>query len=157
VLGETPPVPGDNLHLSIDLDVQRQLDTDLARQLAALHHTTDPKTGHTYPAPSGAAVVLDPRDGSVLALSSYPTYDPRVWVGGISEANYRRLTSPAGHVPLLDRAIAGLYAPGSTFKLATATAALDDHLISPGTVIDDPGSFTIPGCTRARGMYLPQP
>ena len=146
VLGETPPVAGDNLRLTIDLDLQRQLDTQLARQIATLHHAPDPKTGHAYPAPSGAAVVLDPRDGSVLALSSYPTYDPSVWVGGISQATYQRLTSPANHDPLLDRAIAGLYAPGSTFKLATATAALDNGLIGPDTIIDDPGSFTIPGC-----------
>jgi len=73
VLGETPPVAGDNLRLTIDLDLQRQLDTQLARQIATLHHAPDPKTGHAYPAPSGAAVVLDPRDGSVLALSSCPT------------------------------------------------------------------------------------
>jgi len=147
VLGVTPPVPGANLRLTIDLDLQRQLDTQLARQVATLHHTPDPKTGRAFPAPSGAAVVLDPRDGSVLALSSYPTYDPTVWVGGISQANYQRLTSPASHVPLLDRAVAGRYAPGSTFKLATATAALGDGLISPDSIIDDPGSFTIPGCS----------
>src|SRR6266498_690160 len=92
------------------------------------------------------AVVLDPRDGSVLAMSSYPSYDPSVWVGGVSDANYRRLTDPSAHQPLLNRAISGLYAPGSTFKLVTATAALDDGLIDQHTIIDDPGSFTIPGC-----------
>src|SRR6266545_7982900 len=92
VLGETPPIPGDNLQLTIDLDLQRQLDTTLARQIGTLQQRADPKTGRTYPAPSGAAVVLDPRDGSVLAMSSYPTYDPSVWVGGISQANYRRLS-----------------------------------------------------------------
>ncbi len=147
VLGATPPVPGDNLQLTVDLSLQQRLDADLARQITTLRHTADPKTGRAYPAPGGAAVVLDPRDGSVLALSSYPTYDPTVWVGGISQANYQRLTSHARHDPLLNRAIAGLYAPGSTFKLATATTALDDGLIGPDTVIDDPGSFTIPGCS----------
>lgn len=69
-----------------------------------------------------------------------------MWVGGVSEANYRRLTDPSAYQPLLNRVISGLYAPGSTFKLVTATAALDDGLIQPDTIIDDPGSFTIPGC-----------
>jgi penicillin-binding protein 2 len=146
VLGVTQPVAGENLRLTIDLGLQRQLDADLARQVKHLRHAVDPRTGRPFPAPSGAAVVLDPRDGSVLAMSSYPSYDPSVWVGGISEAAYRRLTDPAAQQPLLNRAISGLYAPGSTFKLVTATAALDDGLITPGTIIDDPGSFTIPGC-----------
>src|SRR6266511_3970297 len=146
VLSVTQPVPGENLRLSIDIGLQRQLDADLAGQITRLHHAVDPRTRRPFPAPSGAAVVLDPRDGSVLAMSSYPSYDPSVWVGGVSDANYRRLTDPSAHQPLLNRAISGLYAPGSTFKLVTATAALDDGLIDQHTIIDDPGSFTIPGC-----------
>jgi len=146
VLSVTQPVAGEDLRLTIDLGLQRQLDAGLARQINSLQHSVDPRTGRPFPAQSGAAVVLDPRDGSVLAMSSYPSYDPSVWVGGISEATYRRLTGPAAHQPLLNRAISGLYAPGSTFKLVTATAALDDGLIGAGTLIDDPGSFTIPGC-----------
>lgn len=146
VLGVTPPVAGEDLRLTIDVGLQRQLDADLARQITTLQHTVDPRTGGRYPAPSGAAVVLDPRDGSVLAMSSYPSYDPSVWVGGVSETTYRHLTDPSAHEPLLNRAISGLYAPGSTFKLVTATAALDDRLISPSTTIDDTGTFTIPGC-----------
>lgn len=146
VLGVTQPTPGENLRMTIDIGLQRQLDGDLARQISGLQRSTDPRTGARFPAPSGAAVVLDPRDGSVLAMSSYPTYDPKVWVGGISDATYRKLTDPSRHQPLLNRAIAGLYAPGSTFKLVTATAALDDGLIDQRTIINDPGSFTIPGC-----------
>lgn len=146
VLGVTAPVAGEDLRLTIDVGLQRQLDADLARQITTLQHTVDPRTGGRYPAPSGAAVVLDPRDGSVLAMSSYPSYDPSVWVGGVSETTYQHLTDPSSHEPLLNRAISGLYAPGSTFKLVTATAALDDGLISPSTTIDDTGTFTIPGC-----------
>jgi penicillin-binding protein 2 len=146
VLGVSQPTPGENLRMTIDIGLQRQLDSDLASQISGLQHSTDPRTGARFPAPSGAAVVLDPRDGSVLAMSSYPSYDPKVWVGGISDANYRKLTDPSRHQPLLNRAIAGLYAPGSTFKLVTATAALDDGLIDQRTIINDPGSFTIPGC-----------
>jgi penicillin-binding protein 2 len=146
VLSVTPPVAGENLRLTIDIGLQRQLDADLARQIARLQHAVDPRTGRPYPAPSGAAVVLDPHDGSVLAMSSYPNYDPSVWVGGVSQTTYRHLTAASAHQPLLNRAISGLYAPGSTFKLVTATAALDDGLINPSTTIDDTGTFTIPGC-----------
>jgi penicillin-binding protein 2 len=146
VLGVTPPVTGHDLRLTIDIGLQRQLDADLARQIATLQHSVDPRTGSTFPAPSGAAVVLDPRDGSVLAMSSVPSYDPSIWVGGVSVATYQHLTDPSSHQPLLDRAISGLYAPGSTFKLVTATAALDEGLIDPSTIIDDTGTFTIPGC-----------
>lgn len=146
VLSVTPPAAGENLRLTIDIGLQQRLDADLAQRIASLQHSVDPRTGSLYPAPSGAAVVLDPRDGSVLAMSSYPTYEPSVWVGGVSQANYRRLTDPSAQQPLLNRAIAGLYAPGSTFKLVTATAALDDQLIDPSTIINDTGTFTIPGC-----------
>jgi penicillin-binding protein 2 len=146
LLSVTQPTPGENLRMTLDIGLQRQLDGHLAKQITGLQHSTDPRTGARFPAPSGAAVVLDPRDGSVLAMSSYPTYNPRIWVGGVSDATYRKLTDPHQHQPLLNRAIAGLYAPGSTFKLVTATAALDDGLINQGTVVNDPGSFTIPGC-----------
>ena len=91
------------------------------------------------PADGGAAVVLDPQTGAVLAMASVPTYNPSWWVGGISDQHYQLLTSQADHDPLLDRAIQGLWAPGSTFKLATATAALNDGLLaSLGGYIDDP-------------------
>ncbi len=68
-------------------------------------------------------------------MSSYPTYNPAMWVGGISTANYAALSDPANNEPLLNRAIDGLYTPGSTFKLNTATAALDLGLIDPGYLL----------------------
>lgn len=96
---------------------------------------------------TGAAVVENVNDGSILAMASYPTYNPSEWVGGISYANYAKLTAPSAREPLLNRAISGVYTPGSTFKLATASAALQDGLIAPTTVIDDTGHFVIPNCT----------
>jgi penicillin-binding protein 2 len=135
-LSSTPPVPGHDVQLSVDLGLQRQLDSALAQEIGSLGGT------HT-----GAAVVLDPRDGSVLAMSSFPSYDPSVWIGGISSAAYANLQNPAGNFPLINRAIGGLYTPGSSFKMLTATAALDTGIISPDTVYNDGGSYTIPGCT----------
>jgi len=69
-----------------------------------------------------------------------------VWVGGISQSAYASLSDPASNIPLLNRAIGGLYTPGSTFKLNTATAALDSGLISPGTPYYDTGVFKTPDC-----------
>ena len=145
-LGEQRPVPGDSVELTVDLGLQQEVDKDLANEISALHSQVDPATGLHYPAPSGSAIVLDPRSGSVLAMSSFPNYDPSVWVGGISSSEYQALSqNPSA---LLNRAVDGLYTPGSTFKLVTATAALDDGLISPYTVIYDPGFFKIPNCTN---------
>ncbi len=148
-LSSVSPKPGDAVVLNIDYGLQQQLDKDLATQILALRHGTS--TQPAVPAPSGAAVVLDPRNGDVLAMSSFPTYDPSVWVGGISESEYKKLTSKAAGEPLLNRPIDGLWTPGSTFKLISATAALDTGLISPYTRYDDTGVYTLcpsgPGCT----------
>ena len=75
---------------------------------------------------------MSPQTGAVYAMSSYPSYNPSVWVGGISTAEYAALSNPANQEPLLNRAIDGLYTPGSTFKLNTATAALDSGSGTPG-------------------------
>jgi len=144
-LGTTPPVAGDDLITNIDPGLEQTLQQALDAQLQALRGTVDPSTGQVVSAPGGAAVALDPRTGAVLALVSAPTYDPSWWVGGISQAHYSALENDPGH-PLLDRAIDGVYTPGSTFKLATATAALADGLITPSYTYDDTGSYTIPGC-----------
>ena len=75
-------------------------------------------------APAGSVVVTDPRDGSVLAMASFPTYNPAEFVNGIKPEVFAVLNDPANHYPLNNRAITGQYAPGSTFKLVTAAAAL---------------------------------
>ena len=87
-------------------------------------------------------MVEDPNNGQILALATNPTYDPAEFVGGISQANYQALLNNPSD-PLLDRTIQGQYAPGSTFKLVTATAGLQYGLITPTTPFDDTGSITI--------------
>lgn len=134
----TPPVSGDDLVLNTDLKLQQTVTNALTNQISHLQ-------SQGLPADSGAAVVLDPETGAVLAMASVPTYDPSWWVGGISFQHYQLLTSQADHDPLLNRAIQGSWAPGSTFKLATATAALNDGLLNKiGTYINDPGYYQIP-------------
>ncbi len=145
-LGQTPPVPGGNLQLTIDTSLQKVVETDLANEIKALSHTYVPHLHAYLPELTGAAVVENPNNGQVLAMASFPTYNPSIWVGGISTKAYAQLNAPSSNYPLLNRAIQGEYTPGSTFKLATASAALNTGLISPYSLIHDPGSFTIPGC-----------
>jgi penicillin-binding protein 2 len=91
-------------------------------------------------------VVTDPRDGSVLAMASFPTYNPAEFINGIKPDVYAVLTDKANYEPLNNRAIMGQYAPGSTFKLVTAAAALQTGMIQPKTSITDPGFFRVPDC-----------
>ena len=143
VLGHQDPVQGHDLQLTIDLNIQTLAEQSLAQGLAAARAAYDHKAAKHYVAPAGAVVVLDPRDGSVRALASYPSYDPSQFVNIIPTDVYNRLNDPANHQPLTDRATSGLYAPGSTFKLITATAALTRGLIQPNTTYPDPGFLKV--------------
>lgn len=152
---KTDPIQGDTVVTNIDLGLQEAVQSALASDIAADKHTADPTTGQLPSANDGAAVVLDAQTGAILAMASYPTYDPSVWVGGISDANYFDLsagcntTSSTTGCPLLNYAINGLYTPGSTFKLNTATAALDVGVINANTYVDDTGTYTIKDCTAS--------
>jgi len=133
-LGETPPTPGQDLVTNVDAGLQQTLQQALDQEITSLHGASK----------GGAAVALDPQTGAVLALVSAPSYDPTWWTpNGITTVHYNQLLQSGA---LNDNAIQGLYTPGSTFKLATATAALETGLISPSYTFDDTGSYTIPGC-----------
>jgi penicillin-binding protein 2 len=88
---------------------------------------------------------MDPQTGRILAVANYPTYDPSEFIGGISGKNYAALTNPAAGTPLLDRAIAGAYAPGSTFKLITSSDLVMHHEINTHTLYPCPGAVSIDG------------
>ncbi len=141
-LSTTSPVPGDTLRLTINGQIQMVAEQALEQGMTAARHTFDKTSRRNFTAPAGSAVVEDPNNGQILALATNPTYDPTEFVGGISQAHYRALLNNPND-PLLDRTIQGQYAPGSTFKLITATAGLQTGLITPNTVFDDTGSITI--------------
>jgi penicillin-binding protein 2 len=122
--GVTPPQPGYSLVTSIDAKVQAVVERQLHRTIRTARQTHDPVTGRNYRADSGAVVVMDASNGRLVAMASYPTYNPDVWVGGISSADLDRLYSTEAGTPLLSRATQGQLAPGSTFKPITAAAAL---------------------------------
>lgn len=150
---ETDPVQGDAVVTNIDLGLQEAVQNAVNSDVVNDRNTIDSTTGDYPTANDAAAVVMNARNGQVLALYSYPTYDLNEWVGGISEAQYQQLSSNCQTVsvttgcPLIDYALDGLYTPGSTFKLNTATAALDDGIISANTYVDDTGVYTVPHCT----------
>lgn len=141
-LSVTKPVPGLNLRLSIDGNVQMAAETALSQGMEAARHTFDGVTHRDFQAPAGSAVVEDPNTGQIIALATNPTYDPRQFVGGISQANYQALLDNPSD-PLLDRTIQGQYAPGSTFKLITGTAGLQYGLITPNSYFNDTGRLMI--------------
>ena len=142
-LGSLPPEQGHNLQLTLDLDVQALAEDSLAQGLDAARHTFDKDQKKDFAAPAGAVVVMDPRDGSILAMASNPGYDPASFINGIKPDVFAGLQDPASHFPLTNRAIAGLYAPGSTFKLFTAIAAMKDGLIDARTSFNDTGSLRV--------------
>ena len=137
-LSKKGTVPGNDVVLTIDSNIQKITENalDYGINLARAKH---------YPAPGGAAIVMDPKSGQILAMASAPTYDPSVWVGGMSDANYAKLTDPSAHDPMLNRAIEGQYPPGSTFKSITAIAGLQEKLINPADTVDSTGSWHVPG------------
>ena len=125
-LGEVRSRQGRQLRLSLDLDVQRAGQEALA--------------GGTG---KGAFAVMNIHNGEVLGLGSNPSYDPNLFAKIVRESDYKRLTSDETGSPLTDRAIAGGYPTGSTFKLITATAALESKTITPETPLNDPGQIQI--------------
>lgn len=121
-----PPVPGDNLELTIDADVQ------LAGESALISRGLP-----------GAFVTMDVNSGEILGLGSFPTFDPSVFTRPMTQAQVDALYRDPVLAPLTNRAIAGLYPTGSTFKLMTALAALESGVITTSTPVFDGGKITI--------------
>jgi penicillin-binding protein 2 len=127
-LVSTPPVPGDNLKLSIDSAVQEAGEAALAARGLP-----------------GGFITMNVHSGQILGLGSYPTFDPSVFTRPLTQSQVNTLYRDPVAAPLTNRAIAGLYPTGSTFKLITATAALEGGVITPSSVINDGGSLTVGG------------
>ncbi|MEX1217574.1 MAG: penicillin-binding protein 2 [Acidimicrobiales bacterium] len=137
-----PPKSGNDIQLHIDIEVQLRAEQALADRLAVLRGTPQ-KDGVMRKASAGSVVVLDPRDGGVVALASQPAYDPQEFANGITQERYNELQDINGASALIDRSITGLYSPGSTFKLVTATAALSNGLIDRTSSIYDDGVYSV--------------
>ncbi|UJP05104.1 MAG: penicillin-binding protein 2 [Nitrosomonas sp.] len=128
VLSRTPPIPGDNLILSLDLGLQEVAEKAFGER-------------------RGALVALDPDNGEVLAFISKPGYDNNLFIGGIDQENWNLLNHSIDR-PLNNRALRGVYPPGSTFKPFMALAALELGKRTPEYSMYDPGYFSLPGVER---------
>lgn len=140
--GEIESQPGDTLVTSIDAKVQSAVERQLHQAIMTARNTHDEVTGRNYVADSGAAVVLEAKTGRVVAMASEPTYDPGVWVGGITEKQLDRLYSTKAGTPLLARATQGQFAPGSTWKPFMTAGALKNGY-SPESRLDCSSSFHV--------------
>ena len=123
-----PPSPGDNLKLTIDPEVQSAGESALAAQGLP-----------------GAFVTMNVRNGQLLGLGSFPTFEPSVFTHPMTQSQVNALFRDPVAAPLADRATEGLYPTGSTFKIITALAALESGVITPQTSIVDGGSITVGG------------
>jgi penicillin-binding protein 2 len=128
LLSRTAPVSGHNLYLHIDAKLQQVAE----------------KVFGDY---RGALVALDPRNGGVLALVSKPGFDPNLFVDGIDSSTWRDLND-AYERPLINRALRGVYPPGSTFKPFMALAGLELGVRKPSDTISDPGYYALPGSSH---------
>jgi penicillin-binding protein 2 len=129
-LVSTPPVPGDNLRLSIDSTVQEAGEAALAARGLP-----------------GGFVTMNVNSGEILGVGSFPTFEPSVFTKPLTQSQVNALYRDPVAAPLTDRAIAGLYPTGSTFKLITAMAALSSGAITTSTPITDGGALTVGGQT----------
>ncbi|MCW2842179.1 MAG: Peptidoglycan glycosyltransferase, partial [Nocardioides sp.] len=145
VLGDDSEVegqPGDTLVTSIDAKVQGVVEKQLAQTIALARQTYDPVTHRNYRADSGAVVVMEAKTGRIVSMASQPTYDPSVWVGGISKKQLAHLYSEKAGTPLLGRATQGQFAPGSTWKPFMTVGALNNGF-TQDTKLDCSGGLQV--------------
>jgi len=133
------PQPGYSVRLTIDADLQRAAEDALAYGIRLAIENDE------YYADGGAIVAMNPSDGAILAMASNPTYDPKTFVGNVSQKELNALRAPAANLPQLNRAVSGIYPPGSTFKPVTALAALQEKMLDPYEPIQCDPSITVDG------------
>lgn len=139
-----PAQPGHDLQLSLDLDVQQIVEEELANGIQRARTVYDESTGHNLVANAGAAVVIDPKTGGIVAMASWPTFEPSWFVRGLTEAQRFQLFD-SETAPMLNRATQITYGPGSTFKPFVALAAVKEGIATLGGYYDCPAEYVHPG------------
>jgi penicillin-binding protein 2 len=128
------PEAGQNVYLTLDIRLQEEVERTLAEGVRRLNETGVTLRG--LEAEAAAAVLIDVKTGEVLTAANFPTYDPKVYL-----QNYAELAEDPAR-PLFNRAVFGTYAPGSTYKMVTAAAAMENGIVTPSTRIHDGGIYT---------------
>ena len=142
-LADRAPVPGADIRTSLDLKAQKLVEEALEEGVKRARTVRDAagRADGYFKAPAGAAVVLDPDDGAVVAMASYPTFQPEKFVGGVSQRYWDRLQKPRNRFPLINRVAQSSYPPGSVFKVVSAAAALEEGYMRPEDVLPCPGEW----------------
>ena len=143
LIGEQPPVAGNDVTLTIDARTQELTEGSLKAGIEHARTLVESESGYLK-ANAGAAVVLDPQTGAIEAMASFPSFDPSVFTRSISEREFKRRFGEARGLPLLNRAIQGQYPPGSTYKPFVAASALQREIVTTGQYYPCPGSWTAP-------------
>jgi len=133
-----PPVSGDNVYLSIDLGLQKAATEALQAEINEINRFAGREMTRR-----GAVIAMNPQNGQILAMVSLPTYDSNLFSRGISQTAWNAIVSDV-HLPMVNHAVSDQVAPGSIFKLIPASAALQEKVITPKTIIYDPGTIVIP-------------
>ncbi|MDU4961935.1 MAG: penicillin-binding protein 2 [Sporomusaceae bacterium] len=148
VLGRKEPVPGKNLVLTIDYRIQKAAEAAVDETLRYLQTKTEFRN-----AKAASVVAINPKTGEILAMVSYPAFDPNLFAGGISEKDWKLLNENPFH-PMDNKAISGEYPPGSVFKIVTGTAALELNKVTPQEKIFDSGRHWLIDKRNAHGEAL---
>jgi len=138
IVEEVPYVAGNDIYLTIDIDLQKVVEELLANSIIALREKKVKDSEEYFKVPGGAIVVLSAKTGEILAMASYPTYDPSVFTGGISVSDWDHLNDPKNDFPLNNRAVMS-FASGSVFKIITAYGGLSEDVISENSVFNCSG------------------
>ncbi len=143
-IGSQPPKPGDNVVLTLDVEMQQIAEQTLQQGIEFARTQSEATSNGLLKATGGALVVMDPTTGAIKALASYPTYDPQLFVKGMTQQEFEKRFGASHDYPLVDRAIQGLYPPGSTYKPFVALSALKRGLANTSTYYPCPGSWAVP-------------
>lgn len=138
-LGRREAERGLDVVTSIDIDIQKLVEESLVQGIEKARTIYHEGTAKNYLASAGGVVVMDPRNGEIIAMASFPDYDPASFVGGISQEDFKVLNDDPAK-PMLNRAIQVAHPPGSTFKTVTAAAALETGTATPAGKYDCPSS-----------------
>ena len=142
ILATQDPKTGDDVVTTLDQSIQTVVEQSLSQGIDKARTIYDKTSNRDYVAPAGGAVVMDPNNGQILAMASYPTYDPGQFAVGISQAAYDAQFKNNPAQPLIDRVLQAQYPPGSTFKVVPAAAALTEGIAQPN------GGFGCPASVR---------
>lgn len=133
-------IAGANVELTIDANLQQVAQDALYNNICGIRTG---QYGKVYDATAGSVVVMNVKIGEIMAMASFPDYDPSVWVGGISDENWNYFNDAANNKPLWNRAIQSAYAPGSTYKMLTGITALQTGAVTLNEKVNDTGVYPL--------------